>query len=133
MKGKGAQGIHLVPLPSLRKMMRHVVFIFLLISLSFLSCTREEELGSITGRITGEDGNPILGISVHAILEGRVVGWGRSELEGVYIITNLKPGIYSVKAWGIGYEDNIREGVEVRAGKITTGVDFVMRKKGLGP
>lgn len=121
-----------MPLPSTRKMIRYIVFILLLISLSSLLCTREEELGSITGRIMGEDGNPILGISVHAILEGRVVGWGRSELEGIYLITNLKPGIYSVKAWGIGYEDSIREGVEVRAGKITTGVDFVMRKKGVG-
>jgi|GEM_PF-5509531 hypothetical protein len=109
--------------------MRFIV-VALIVSSFFSSCTREEELGTITGRITGEDGNPILGISVHAVLNGKVVGWGRSELGGVYVITGLKPGVYTVKAWGIGYEDSIRDGVVVEAGKVTAGVDFVMKKKG---
>jgi len=116
--------------------MRFIVVALIVLSF-FSSCASEEELGTITGRITGEDGNPVLGISVHAILNGKVVGWGRSDLGGVYVITGLKPGVYTVKAWGIGYEDSIRDEVVVEAGKVTAGVDFVMKKRkgseGLSP
>lgn len=62
--------------------------------------------GGTTGKIAGrvvdkESGEPLPGVNV--IIEG--TAWGAStDLEGYYFIINIPPGVYSLRASMMGYE-----------------------------
>lgn len=57
--------------------------------------------GAITGRVTGEDGQPLAGCSVraHSTRSGMEIRGARTDDRGEYRIFNLAPGRYYVQVW----------------------------------
>jgi len=67
--------------------------------------------GKLVGKITdGNSGEPIPGVNV--ILEGTMMG-AATDLEGDYIVLNIPPGIYTVRASMMGYTSSRRENVRI--------------------
>jgi hypothetical protein len=67
--------------------------------------------GAITGKVTNSNGDPIVGVPVHAVALNNsfpsatdffVTGGGESDDRGIYRIYSLKPGPYVVNAGGPG-------------------------------
>ncbi|MBF8247814.1 MAG: TonB-dependent receptor [Bacteroidetes bacterium] len=79
--------------------------------------------GKITGTITdAKTGEKLIGVNV--TIEGQPIG-GSTNVDGYYVILNVQPGTYKVKASYIGYAPSIVENVRVSIDQ-TTAVDFAM-------
>ena len=79
------------------------------------------QTGSIEGTvIDGSTGEALPGANI--AVEGQNVG-ASSDQDGRYSISDIDPGVYTVQASFVGYEEGIEENVEVVAGE-TTVVDF---------
>ena len=77
--------------------------------------------GKLTGTITdAETGEPLIGCNV--IIEGTYQG-AATNTEGRYVVLNVQPGEYRVRAQMIGYQTKIVEGVRISA-DLTTRQDF---------
>lgn len=76
------------------------------------------QTGTITGRLTGADtGRPLVGALVEAVADGGAVsGSGLSNQDGVYRITNLPAGTYTVRVSAVGYGSQDVQTVQVTAG-----------------
>ncbi|NOZ61176.1 MAG: TonB-dependent receptor [Calditrichaeota bacterium] len=85
-------------------------------------------MAGITGKITGyvkdaETGDPLPGANI--IMEGTTMG-AASDLEGYFVIINIPPGTYTLKASMIGYQAQRMEKVRVSI-DLTTTVNFSLR------
>ncbi|MBI9070740.1 MAG: TonB-dependent receptor [Melioribacteraceae bacterium] len=83
--------------------------------------------GGTTGKISGfvtdyQSGEPLIGINI--LVEGTTIG-AATDVNGEYIIMNLKPGKYNLISSGIGYKKRRIEQVQVNI-DFTTNVDFQM-------
>lgn len=77
--------------------------------------------GKIAGRVTdAQTGEPIIGANV--IIEGTYLG-AATDMNGNYVIINVPPGVYKVKASAVGYKTVIKENVKVSI-DLTTTVNF---------
>lgn len=77
--------------------------------------------GKISGRIIeGQSGEPVIGASV--IIVGTSLG-AAADLDGNYVIINIPPGTYSVRASAVGFSATVVQDVQVSA-DLTTNVDF---------
>lgn len=86
-----------------------------------------QAFGGISGRVTDETtGLPIYGATIFAYgINGQ--GEGISDTNGFYLISNLPPGNYTVRASAVGYyPQTYPEDVEVTAGEITPNIDFAL-------
>jgi len=80
--------------------------------------------GKIAGKvIDAQTGNGLPGANV--FIEGTYIG-AATDLEGYFVILNIKPGIYAVKASMMGYQVQKVTAVRVSA-DLTTNVDFNLR------
>jgi len=80
--------------------------------------------GKLTGLVMdGNTGQPLMGCNI--ILEGTYSG-AASDYDGRYIILNIPPGEYRIKAQMIGYQTRIVEKVIVSV-DLTTTINFEMR------
>jgi len=85
-------------------------------------------VGKITGTIRdAENGLPLGGVNI--ILEGSSMG-AATDMNGYYVILNVPPGLYSMKAMMIGYAPVKYTDVGVNV-EITTTVDFSLRIQSL--
>lgn len=86
------------------------------------------QTGKIVGKVTdAETGEPLPGANI--VLEGTTMG-AASDLEGEFVIINVPPGIYTVRASVIGYA--VARVVEVKVSvDLTTRVDFQLRTEAL--
>ena len=71
--------------------------------------------GGTTGKLTGvvidaSSGEPLPFVNIS--IEGTNIG-GASDIEGAYVILNIPPGRYSIKAQYIGYKSQIIENVSI--------------------
>jgi len=77
----------------------------ILIPLVFLTATHllqaQLPAGSISGRVTDQDGDPLIGANV--ILKGTLLG-AATDADGRYSIRRITPGSYTLKTSMIGYE-----------------------------
>lgn len=74
--------------------------------------------GKISGKIVDEKtGEPVIGANI--LLSGTSTG-AATDVEGSYVITNVKPGTYSLSISAIGYRKKIIQNVQVN-------VDFTTR------
>jgi len=93
--------------------------ILFLASLSFAGTT-----GKIAGTITdAETGDPLPGVNV--ILQGTNTG-AATDPKGRFIILNVPPGVYTLKATMIGYTDYVVKNVRVNI-DLTTTVDMQLQ------
>ena len=66
--------------------------------------------GKITGTVIGPDGAPLAGANV--ILVGTMQG-ASADVEGRFIVLNVPPGTYRVRAAAVGYAAQVITGVRV--------------------
>ncbi|PAP75872.1 TonB-dependent receptor [Rubrivirga marina] len=85
------------------------------------------QTGKIGGTIADSDGVPIPGVNV--LVVGSTLG-ASSDLDGTYVILNVPPGTYDLRASFIGYQTVLQEGVVVNNDR-TTEVDFVLAEEDL--
>ncbi|MCH8010968.1 MAG: TonB-dependent receptor [Candidatus Marinimicrobia bacterium] len=84
------------------------------------------QTGKVTGRITdAETGEPLPGANV--LLEETSMG-ASTDLEGYYVILNVRPGTYDLKVSMMGYWGQMGEGLKVSL-DVTTKMDFVLLPK----
>ncbi|MFQ6008268.1 MAG: beta-sandwich domain-containing protein, partial [Candidatus Zixiibacteriota bacterium] len=79
------------------------------------------QTGTIAGKVTDEDGNPLAGANVEIV--GTSMGAATSN-DGTYLISNVPAGSYTLKTTYLGFEEMTME-VKVAAGETAT-VDFAL-------
>lgn len=84
------------------------------------------QLGTITGVIVDSKKKTLIGVTVKALQQGRMVGSIATDVDGNYTIKKLKPGKYDIQATYAGYKTSLVKDVIVAAGK-TTGVNITMQ------
>ncbi len=93
-----------------------MILIFLITNTLFAGIT-----GKIRGGVTDEEtGDPLIGVNV--IIEGTAMG-AATDMNGDFMILNIPPGIFSVRATMIGYLAQTIRNVSVRV-DLTTNVSF---------
>ncbi|NOX89029.1 MAG: TonB-dependent receptor [Calditrichaeota bacterium] len=96
-------------------------FLFILI---FLEFSFAGQTGKIAGRVTdASTGESLAGANI--ILKGYPLG-GSTDLDGNYIILNIKPGVYTLIAQIIGYQEMRVTNVQVSIDR-TTHLDFKLK------
>ncbi len=99
---------------------RVFITMFLIISVAF---ALTGQTGTIEGKATDKKtGEALPGVMV--TIDGTTMG-ASADIDGKFIITNVKPGKYKLRASYISFDPLVFEGVEVKAGK-TTSVPVVM-------
>ncbi|MFA6596859.1 MAG: TonB-dependent receptor [Ignavibacteriaceae bacterium] len=87
------------------------------IILFFLSFSAFSQTGKISGKITdaaNSEGIPFVNVVVLGTTQGAA-----SNLDGDFVIINLKPGVYSVRISAIGYNTATYENINVSTGLTT--------------
>ena len=92
-----------------------IVLISLLISISIKA---QDTTGNIAGKITDKEYNNEPLAFANVILVGEEKGT-TTDMDGLYNIGNLQPGIYTVEFSYVGYETITIPNVKVEAGKVT--------------
>ncbi|MFQ6604589.1 MAG: carboxypeptidase regulatory-like domain-containing protein [Fidelibacterota bacterium] len=91
-------------------MMKNIPFVKAILSILIVSCVYAGTDGTIRGRITDLDGNPLPGAQVYI----RELGMGAiADIDGGYIIINVPVGTYDVTVEMIGYQKMTKTGVNV--------------------
>jgi hypothetical protein len=102
----------------MNKMIRFGALVLLLAGLSF---PLGAQVGKIEGRVVSQQTKaPIPGVNI--LIEGTVMG-GAADADGRYIILNVRPGIYSIRASAIGFQTVTMQDVRVSI-DLTTRIDF---------
>ncbi len=104
--------------------MKSISFI-LIFGFMFAVCLQSFLFAGTTGKLVGkvtdaETGQPLVGVNV--IIEGTTMG-AAADLDGNYLILNVPPGAYVLKASMIGYKTMRFENVRVSI-DLTTVIDF---------
>ncbi|MGD8780295.1 MAG: TonB-dependent receptor [Ignavibacteria bacterium] len=100
----------------IKKILLCLTFFFLISSVLFAGTT-----GKIVGKITDQaTGEPLPFANI--MIMGTDIG-AATNIDGEYIILNVNPGTYSLKASLVGFAEKIIEGVVVRV-DLTSKVDF---------
>ena len=88
----------------------------------------EVEFGSIAGTVLDTDGEPVANafVSAHR-MGGFGGGFDRSDEDGNYLLENIYPGSYRMRAFAHGYfPQTLEDEVVVGNGEDVTGVDFAL-------
>lgn len=99
--------------------------LYTLLVLTLFSVNLVAQTGKIFGKVTDDKGEPLIQASVQIL--GTTLG-AATNLKGEFIILNVPPGVYSLKASYVGYADETIKNVRVSAA-LTTQVDFVLQPK----
>jgi outer membrane receptor protein involved in Fe transport len=100
---------------------------FLLFYFTVLICSLGFTFAGTTGKIAGKVTDSKTGESlpfVNILIEGTNLG-AATDIDGNYVILNIPPGKYNVKAQYIGYQSVLVENVSVSI-DLTTTVDFTL-------
>jgi hypothetical protein len=96
-------------------MMQTITAFFLFICLN--STAISEQSGNISGKILdNETGEKIVGANI--LVEGTMTG-AATDIDGLFVIKNLKPGTYSLRVSNISYATLIIKDVVIERGKTT--------------
>jgi hypothetical protein len=84
--------------------------------------------GKISGKITDEKtAEPIVGVSV--VLAGTTIGTA-SDVEGMYVISNILPGSYTLNISGVGFRRKVIQSVQVNT-DFTTKIDIALSSEAI--
>jgi len=104
-------------------MRKSLTLLFIFISVLAI-CIFAGTTGKIAGRVTDlKTGEPLAGVNV--VVEGTSMG-AATDIDGHYVILNISPATYNIKATMIGYAPLTVRDVRVEI-DLTTMVDFEMR------
>jgi hypothetical protein len=84
--------------------------------------------GKMSGTVKGPDGSAVAGANV--ILEGTTMG-GSADVNGNYIVLNIPPGTYRVRAASVGFTAQVMEGVRVGSDQTLT-LNFQLQDEAVG-
>ncbi len=103
---------------------------FAVFSLAFLCwyTTTYAQTGKIGGTVVDQNNDPLPGVNV--IVEGSTIG-AVTDVDGVFSVLNVRPGIHSLRATFIGFTPVTVEGIRV-AIELTTEVNITMQEEALG-
>jgi len=103
-----------------------IKYLTLLFLFAFCQIIMAGTTGKITGKIIdASTGNPLPGVNV--VLRGTGIG-AATDINGNYLILNVRPGRYDIEAMMIGYGKQVVTDVLVQI-DLTTRVDFVLKRK----
>ncbi len=108
--------------------MRNVILFFAITILLTLSNLSAATTGKIAGTIRDATGEPLIGVNV--MLEGTNYG-AATNVEGYYVILNVPPGSYDLKASYIGFTSHREVGVRVNIDQ-TTIIDIILQEEQIG-
>ncbi len=94
------------------------------LALLFSSVSSFAQTGKITGVVVDENNDPLPGVNV--IVEGSTIG-SVTDIDGVFFILNVRPGVHILRATFIGFSPVTVEGVRV-AIELTTEVNILMQE-----
>ena len=83
--------------------------------------------GKISGQVTDANGEALIGVNI--IVEGTKLG-ASTDLDGFYVILNVRVGIYQLKYAYIGYQTKVFNNVDVDADK-TTKINVVLEPEAI--
>ena len=98
------------------------------LGLLFTASTAVAQTGKLAGVVTDQSGASLPGVNVS--IEGTLQG-AISDVEGYYVILNVRPGSYTVVASYVGFRTERREGVRVNI-DLTTEIDFALSEETVG-
>jgi hypothetical protein len=76
--------------------------------------------GILKGTVTdAKSGEPMSFINVIAMQNGERIGAGQTDFDGVYTIKGLQVGTYDIKVTSVGYDGQLKTGVNVKASGFT--------------
>ncbi|MGH7497181.1 MAG: carboxypeptidase-like regulatory domain-containing protein [bacterium] len=102
--------------------------LFLLLMAALVRDLHAAGTGKITGRvIDNQTKEPLIG--AHVLVEGTNFG-AAADKEGYYVILNLPPGVFTVKATMLGYGTLIQERAKVSINQTTT-INFALSQEAL--
>ena len=78
--------------------------------------------GKIAGKVTDEDGAPLVGANIVTTV-GSAQRGATTDDEGKYFIINIPPGVYDVTSSYIGHQSLEQKGIVVKL-DLTSNVDF---------
>lgn len=99
--------------------------LFVLVVLTLLSTTAfAGNTGKLVGRVTDSTGEPLVGVNIFVLDtdQGAV-----TDLDGYYLILNLRPGNYTIRASYIGFQSVLVTDVRVHIDRTTT-QDFALEE-----
>ena len=101
----------------------------LLPAVSFILIITSYLFSGTTGKIAGivkdaDSGEPLPGVNI--LLEGTLLG-GASDIDGYYVILNVPPGRYTLKASIIGYSEVSVQDIRINI-DLTTEIDIQMQQ-----
>lgn len=105
----------------MQKKMLILITIIMMLSLSLYAGTT----GRLAGRVKDEKGQPVAYANV--MLKGTEYGITTDE-SGKFILINIKPGVYTVKCFLVGYAQSEIEGVRISADETKT-LNITLSKK----
>ena len=78
-----------------------------------------QETSRIQGKVVDANNHtPIIFSNIELMDDNRkVIAGTESDLDGNFIFSNLKPGLYSIKASYVGYEELWKDSIKVDAGR----------------
>ena len=101
----------------IRKQKQNALFVFFLFALILLSHSLPgQTTGKISGQVRDTNNEPLIGVNI--VVEGTALG-ASTDLDGFYVILNIRAGIYKLRFSYIGYQTKIFNNVDVDADKTT--------------
>jgi hypothetical protein len=101
--------------------MRKILLFVNFLSIIALNITFAGTTGKLTGKVVDVKSNEGIPF-VNIVIMGTSLG-AATDVNGNYVILNIPPGIYSVKAQSVGYQPEIMEKISVSI-DLTTKLDF---------
>jgi outer membrane receptor protein involved in Fe transport len=100
-------------------------YFLLLIFICFYSLPVIAQTGKLSGKVTDENGEPLIGANV--LIDGTNQG-AATDFEGYYSILNIRPGTHTVNFRYIGYQSKIIQNIIINADK-TTSIDVTLNSE----
>jgi streptogramin lyase len=98
------------------------------LALSLASASATWAAGTVSGKVTSEDGNAMHGVMVSAFdMENQVSFTVNSVDDGSFKIEGLDPGTYRVRARLLGKEDSWSDEIQIKDGAAIDGLSFAMQ------
>ncbi len=100
-------------------------YLLLFLFIILYSSSDIAQTGKLSGRVTDENGEPLLGANV--LIDVTTQG-AATDFEGYYSILNIRPGTYIVNFRYIGYQTKIIQNVVINSDK-TTNIDVALNSE----
>jgi outer membrane receptor protein involved in Fe transport len=99
------------------------VFMLILCQLLLITDAFSRSTGKVTGRVTEDSsGEPLIGVNVTIV--GTQLG-AMTDTDGYYVILNVRPGTYEIRASYLGFQTQLVQNVRVSIDQTTT-INFSM-------